>query len=139
VLGRAADPVWSAASRADGLLLPAARLDLTQLRTRRPLLLDPSALDGLAYAMTAAPATARILRDVYGVDFFDPPPESRRRGSLAEDTSRALWEARSTAEWSDVRRTWGVSHVVTPPGWRLSLAKVAEGEAGVLYAVPAGD
>ena len=67
---RTNDGLFATAARAGGMLLTGGDLHLAQLRTRRPVVIDGGGLDGLAYAVAGAPETERILRDVYGIDFF---------------------------------------------------------------------
>jgi hypothetical protein len=134
----ATDPVFLAASRHEGLLLTGSNLGLVQLRTRRPVLLDGHGLDALPYALGTATEMERILREVYGVDLLDPPPEikQQRPGALLPDTGKALWERRTPAEWHDIRRRFGVTQVMTYSDWQLQLSMVARSAEFALFDIP---
>jgi hypothetical protein len=130
---RTNDPVLAAAAAGSGPLLTAGELFLIQLRTRRPVLLDGGTLDTLPYALEQGPAMDRILREVYGVDLFNPPAEARGGGRVPNEFSRRIWEAYSTEKWSQIARTYGVSQVIAPGEWVIGLQRVAESSGLALY------
>lgn len=130
------DSVFAALSRSSGPLLVASDLFLIQARTRRPVLLDAYTIDTLSYAPAAAPATQRILRGAYGIDLFAPPPETERSGRLPAAANRRIWESFSAVRWAAVRREFGVTRVLTPPGWRLTLPITAESATVRVYSIP---
>ena len=65
-----------------GVLLVAGDLHLIQLRTRRPVLLDTGALDTVMYSLETGAAMQRMLRDIYGLDLFNPPPDAVGAGRI---------------------------------------------------------
>lgn len=132
------DPVLAAVASGGtaGLVATAGDLHLVQLRTRRPLLLDGSTLDVLPYSLEAAPTVARILRDVYGIDFFSPPPEARFGGRIPPAASRAAWEAHTAARWRELRHIYRITQVIAWSDWRIDLPLVAESRGLRLYRVP---
>lgn len=119
-----------------GMLVTAGDLHLIQLRTRRPVLIDGGGLDGLPYALEAAPLTDRILRDVYDVDLFNPPPEAQGSGRIPPRYNRARWESYSLERWQQIRRRFGVTQVFTFSGWTLQLPTVIGSTHYHLYAIP---
>jgi hypothetical protein len=132
---RTNDGLFAAAERSSGLLLTAGDLHLVQLRTRRPVLIDGGGLDGLPYAIAGAPMVERILRDVYGLDFFHPPEEARGSGMIPSGFTRRVWETRPAARWSDIRRTYNVTQVLTYNNWTLQLPIVAQNASYLLYEI----
>lgn len=127
------DLALAAAATRSGLLLAAGDLHQIQLLTRRPVLLDGGALDALLYVPEAAAETDRILQRVYGTDL-----QSVRRtgvGRLAEGAAKALWEARTAEEWTDVAHEFAVADILTGADWRLQLPVVASSSDFILYAV----
>jgi hypothetical protein len=135
-LDRTNDGVLAVAARKDGLLLTGGDLHMVQLRTRRPILLDGGGLDALPYAIESAPAMDRILRDVYGVDLFNPPAEALNSGTVPPGANRAAWERYSPERWSEIRRDYRVTQVLTQAGWELKLPIVAQSMRFLLYEIP---
>src|SRR6185436_11550308 len=69
---RTNDRVYGMLGIGHGLVATGGDLHLIQLRTRRPVLIDGGGLDGLPYALEPSALSARILRDVYDIDYFNP-------------------------------------------------------------------
>jgi hypothetical protein len=136
LLDRTNNTVFSAAGGGTGLLATAGDLHLVQLRTRRPVLLDGGGLDGLPYALAGAGAMEQILREVYGIDFFNPPDEARGTGTIPRDSHRKAWEGYSVETWTHLGRTYGITQVLAYAGWELVLPVVARDPAHVLYRIP---
>ena len=136
LIDRSTDRVLARAARGTGLLAVGPGIERSQLRTLRPVLIDPGALDMLPYALAGGPALARILEQVYGVDFFDPPAKALRGAALPEQPTRALWEARSVPEWAALGREFGFTEVLVVGAWQLRLPELARDRQVALYAVP---
>jgi len=136
LIDRSNDAALAAASRRHGALAVASGIEVSQLRTRRPLVVDPGALDMLPYALAGAPALVRILDRVYAVDFFHPPKISLHQAALPERQVREAWETRSASEWAALAREFGFSDVLVPAGWNLDLDEVARSRWVSLYRVP---
>jgi hypothetical protein len=136
LIDRSNDRVLATAARGTGVLAVGSGIERAQLRTLRPLLLDPGALDMLPYALAGGPALARILERVYGIDFFQPPANALHKASLPEQPARALWEARAPSEWQALGREFGFSEVLVVARWRLRLPEVARDRQVALYRVP---
>ena len=75
-----------------GVLLVAGDLHLIQLRTRRPVLLDTGALDTVMYSLETGAAMQRMLREIYGLDLFNPPPDAVGAGRIPALSHRKTWE-----------------------------------------------
>jgi hypothetical protein len=134
---RAHDPVFAAAAAEKGLLLTGDGLHLIQLRTRRPVLLDGGGLDGLVYSLEAAPAMDRILREVYGVDLLDPSSrEGMWTATIPPVANQRTWEKYSRQRWLEIRHTYNVTQVLTPPDWRLDLPTAVRTQDMRLYQIP---
>jgi hypothetical protein len=134
---RTNDPFFAAvAAEPDGLLATGGSFHLVQLYTRRPVLLDGGALDALPYASEASPEMARILGEVYGIDFFNPPREARGAGAIPPRINKPVWERYSREQWLQIRHTFNVTQVLTRGDWRLDLPVEAQNEWLRLYRIP---
>jgi hypothetical protein len=123
-----------AADGTDEPIIVAPGLSMIQAWTRRPLLLSPGELDFIPYVPGAAPAIARILDEVYGIDYFDPP--FQHRGALAPEPTRSIWEARTPEEWMHIRATHSATQVLVSPDYTLDLPELARSAEYILYAIP---
>lgn len=134
----ARDPALAAARGSQGLILTCSSISLIQVHTRRPMVLDGGRLNGLPYTPRAGPATARILREIYGIDLLDPPEEIRksRAGQLVDDSGRRVFEARSPEQWAELAASFGFSQILCHSDWELRLPEAARSQGFVLYDVP---
>jgi hypothetical protein len=132
------DPLFTEISRGQGLLLTGtgSSMHLFQLYTRRPVLLDVEALDMLPYALEGGPQFERILREVYGIEFDNPPQEARHRGVLPVEPIRTIWQQRTPEQWAAIAAGFGVSDIVTSADWELQLPEVARNDRFILYRIP---
>ena len=133
---RTNDLLFRTVARGKGLLLTGGDLHLIQLRTRRPVLLEGGGLDGLAYSLEAAPAMDRILKDVYGVDLFNPPEEARFRGTVPPEFNRRVWQGYSPDRWREIKAAYNVTQVLVPSDWALELPITAQSRRYLLYDIP---
>jgi hypothetical protein len=134
---RTHDPVFAAAAAGKGLLLTGDGFHMMQLRTRRPVLLDGGGLDGLLYSLDAAPEMDHILRDVYGVDLLHPSSaEGMWTSAIPPVANQRNWEQYSRLRWTEIRRTYNVTQVLTPPDWRLDLPITVQTLDLRLYQIP---
>ena len=130
------DAVYAQISARPGLLLASPRNRLLQLRTRRPVLLDASGINGLPYALESAPLIERVLRDAYGMEFFDPPADVNGLGMVPYVSGQAIWEKFPLQRWQAIRREYGVTDVATPIDWSLQLPTVVAGSRVRLFTIP---
>lgn len=133
---RTNDPFFAAvAAEPQGVVLTGGSFHLVQLYTRRPVLLDGGALDTVSYAPEAGPATERILRDVYGIDYFNPP-RAVTGAFIPHSITKPVWEGTSREKWRAIGRTYGVRQVLTRAGWTLDLPMTAETGSLRLFRIP---
>ena len=119
-----------------GVLLVAGDLHLVQLRTRRPVLIDTGALDTVMYSLATGAAMQRMLRDIYGLDLYHPPPDAVGAGRIPALSHRATWEGYSTEKWRAIRREFGVTQVLAYGDWALKLPVASQSRRLLLYDIP---
>ena len=119
-----------------GVLLVAGDLHLIQLRTRRPVLLDTGALDTVMYSLETGAAMQRMLRDIYGLDLFNPPPEAVGAGRIPALSHRVTWENYAPEKWQAIRREFGVTQVLAYGDWALQLPIASQSRRLLLYDIP---
>jgi hypothetical protein len=138
LVDRSTDPALAAAAESAGLLAVAPGIERAQLVTRRPIVIDPQAIDMVTYVPDALPELARAIEGVYGLDFDFVAAPHRNRAVIPVAPVRAVWEARSAAEWSEVAAAFDVQDVLVPAGWTLQIPEVARSRRLALYrAAPA--
>jgi hypothetical protein len=119
-----------------GVLLLAGDLYLIQLRTRRPVLLDAGALDTVMYSLETGAAMQRMLREIYGLDLSNPPPDAVGAGRIPALSHRDTWVGYPPEKWRAIRRDFGVTQVLAYADWPLQLPVAAQSRRLLLYDIP---
>ena len=133
---RTNDVFFADVAARSGVLLLAGDLYLVQLRTRRPVLLDSGALDTVMYSLETGAAMQRMLRDIYGLDLFNPPPDAVGAGRIPALSHRETWERYSPEKWRAIRRDFGVTQVLAYADWALQLPVASQSRRLLLYDIP---
>lgn len=130
------DPFLKRVSKGTGFLVISSDLGMKQLVTRRALLLDPVALDGLAYAPEAGPEMFRIMKEVYGTDLFLRPEGVDGTRSLPHELIREVWAARDLETWKAIRRTFKATQILASKITVVQLPKIDHNDEYDLYEIP---
>ena len=131
------DAFWEKVSRDQKLLLTGSNLGFIQLKIRRPVLLDGGAIDYFPYIAEAQSVMVEILKDVYGIDFRSRREAFSRRGSLAKDEDKEVWEKRSLDHWRVLGKRYDFKDILVYEDWSLQLPKLSSAHGLALYRVPA--
>ena len=132
------DPFLRLVGSRQGLLLVCSDTPHLHMLTRRPVLFEGISLDVIMYVPDVAPEINRILKDVYGMDLFHPPP-GRHYGALVRNDGKELWESRSPRQWAEIRKKYAVTDIITYPDWTLKLPIVARNDQYILYEIRSVD
>jgi hypothetical protein len=95
---------------------------LIQIFPRIQIALDVGNLDYIPYAIDSAPIIQATLRDIYGVDYFDPPITNWP--GIQDLWVRRYWEGLSTQEWRRLSVAYDFKMIVTTQRWNLSAKPV---------------
>jgi hypothetical protein len=131
------DAFYSIVSEKKGFLAIISDLSLISLITRRPILVDTSALDYFAMVPESGEALDNILKKVYGVNLLIPPPLNlQHSGEVPSELHKELWEKRTIGDWQDLRAEFKITGVLTKSDWKLLLPVAARNQEMILYEIP---
>ena len=89
------------------------------------------------YSLETGAAMQRILRDVYGLDLFNPPPEAVGVGThSAAGSPPRHGKSYSPEKWRAIRRDFGVTQVLAYADWSLQLPLASQSRRLLLYDIP---
>lgn len=135
---RTNDAVLAAAASRSGLLLTSAELHLIQAATRRPILVDPGAIDALPYVPEAAAVADEIFREVFGLSLAAPPTyDGAPQGTLPWRAGEQLWVVRTVEDWQQIRERFGVTEILAGAHLPLQLSVAARNDRWTLWEIPA--
>jgi hypothetical protein len=78
----------------------------------------------------------RMLREIYGLDLFNPPPDAVGAGRIPALSHRDTWERYSTDRWRAIGRDFGVTQVLAYADWTLQLPVASQSRRLLLYDIP---
>lgn len=136
IADRSNNVVLGAAAAGSGLLVTDAELHLMQAATRRPLLIDPGALDGLPYVPIAARATDEILRELYRITIAGPPDGDLGAIGVVPEDADDNWGNRTPERWRALSDRFGFTDILTTTELTLQLPEVARDDELVLWRIP---
>jgi hypothetical protein len=131
------DAFYLKVSRQKGLLLITSDFDFIPLRTRRPLLFDPTVLDCFAEVPESGAVLNNVLKKLYGINLLIPPPSTlQHTGEISSDSHKELWEKRSIRDWRYIGEEFKITGVLTKRDWNLLLPVLAGNDEMTLYEIP---
>jgi hypothetical protein len=98
-----------------------------------PYLLDVTSMDFIPYFPSSVTKLKRIVEDVYGIDFQNPPMVNVP--SLSDVDVKAIFESRSIVEWNELAEAYNFNVVVVPSQFKLNLASSFHNEVFTCYII----
>ncbi|MEO5375823.1 MAG: hypothetical protein H7840_16435 [Alphaproteobacteria bacterium] len=87
-----------------------------------PSVIDITSLDGAAYVTRVLPTVAKLLGDVYDIDFRNPPPALRQTASLiGPDGLGPAIDSKSTKDWQRLADIYGFKYIIADSTRQLPL------------------
>ena len=65
-------------------------------------MLDVSSFDFVPYFPNTAKSLAKIIEEIYGIEFTNPPIESKNNGSLSDKIIKINFEKYSKKKWQQL-------------------------------------
>lgn len=119
-----------------GLVLAAGQSSaLSLFHGHLPIAIYGEAMDFINYIPQAAGIAARIVDEGYGITFSDPPPEILHAARLPPDAGRTYWAALGAADWCRISGDLGVTALIAPGDWTVTLPVIVRGPQLTLYAI----
>jgi hypothetical protein len=124
------------------LLVPPFPPTWLEAKTGHPVLLDTMTLVTMSYVPELVGPIARLVRDVFEIDYADPAAIAALSGpdGMLRPSSPAwlrAWPERPCATWRELGTRYGFDLVLAPRGTPLRLESPWSGPTWTLYRIPA--
>jgi hypothetical protein len=115
------------------LAVPLTPTSAFQAKLCRPVLFDLRVLWQMTYVPTLSAVTARMLRELYGIELSSAGP-----GDLNTLTSQAsaAWSARTEAAWRSLGARYGFRTVLAPRELELQLPTAFAADSWAIHEIP---
>ena len=122
--------------RPDGYIITSySSSSISMRKSLKPVMLDVSSFDFVPYFPNTAKSLAKIIEEIYGIDFTNPPLESKNRGSLSDKIIKINFEKHSKKKWQQLFKDFNLIGVVVPIDWKMKLTPYAKGSRFVFYVI----
>ena len=122
--------------RPDGYIITSySSSSISMRKSLKPVMLDVSSFDFVPYFPNTAKSLAKIIEEIYGIDFTNPPLESKNRGSLSDKIIKINFEKHSKKKWQQLFKDFNLIGVIVPINWKMKLTPYAKGSRFIFYVI----
>ena len=101
----------------------------------KPVLLNPGIIDGVPYFPKTAGRLAKIIEEIYGIPYANPPLELRNNASISNDIIKLNFEKYSKEKWQQISRKFKISAIIIPVNWNIDLVPLAKNNNFAFYII----
>ena len=121
LLGWDNDKMFGKIYQEGGYLLTAPGLALPlQLYTRTPVF-PGNIIPCLSYTPTVGPMVEKYMKNISGVDIFNPSAEAKRVNGFPFKEVKSFWQSKTLEEWQTIKEKYGITQIFTLSNWKLRL------------------
>ncbi|MDC0059712.1 hypothetical protein OAJ18_01685 [Pelagibacteraceae bacterium] len=101
----------------------------------KPILLNPGSIDGVPYFPKTAVRLSKIVEEIYGISFDDPPLELKNTASITEKFIKKNFEKYSKEKWKEISNKFNISAIIVPVDWNIILVPIAKNNTFAFYII----
>ena len=121
LLGWDNDKMFGKIYQEGGYLLIAPGLGLPlELYTRTPVF-PGNIIACLNYTPTVGPMVEKYMKNISGVDIFNPSAEAKRGNGFPVKEVKSFWQSKTLEEWQTIKEKYGITQIFTLSNWKLRL------------------
>ena len=104
-------------------------------KSLKPVMLDVSSFDFVPYFPNTAKSLAKIIEEIYGIEFTNPPLELKNSGSLSDKIIKINFEKYSKKKWQQLFKDFNLIGVIVPINWKMKLTPYTKGSRFIFYVI----
>ena len=121
ILGWDNDAMFNKIYQGEGYLLIAPDLSMPlQLYTRNPVF-PGDITPCLGYTPIVGPMVEKYMKNISGVDIFNPSAEAKRVNGFPFKEVKSFWQSKTLEEWQTIKEKYGITQIFTLSNWKLRL------------------
>ncbi|SVE13978.1 uncharacterized protein METZ01_LOCUS466832, partial [marine metagenome] len=132
------DEMFNRIYQDSGYLLIAPGLDLPLQLYTRSAVFPGDIIHCLSYAPGVGPSVEKFMKDISGVDIFNPSLEARKVRGLPMSEIKSFWQSKTLAQWQAIKKEYGITQIFTYSNWKLLLPVFHGPEKKTLNAISGG-
>ena len=122
--------------KSNGYILTTYSTSIVSMRkSLKPILLDVTSFDFVPYYPNTAKNLSRIIENVYGISFDNPPSNIADRPFLLDEDVKTNFENYSEEKWKELSRDYNLFGIVVPVNWHINLPRSSKNEKFAFYII----
>ena len=122
--------------KSSGYILTTYSTSIVSMRkSLKPILLDVTSFDFVPYYPNTAKNLSRIIENVYGISFDNPPSNIADRPFLLDEDVKTNFENYSEEKWKELSRDYNLFGIVVPVNWHINLPRSSKNEKFAFYII----
>jgi len=123
-------------TESSGYILTTYSTSIVSMRkSLKPILLDVTSFDFVPYYPNTAKNLSRIIENVYGISFDNPPSNIAHRPFLLDEDVKTNFENYSEEKWKELSRDYNLFGIVVPVNWNINLPRSSKNEKFAFYII----
>ena len=120
--------------KSDSYILTTYSTSIVSMRKGlKPILLDVTSFDFVPYYPNTAKNLSKIIENVYGIPFDNPPSNIVNQPFLLDDSIKLNFENRSEENWKELSKDYNFFGIVVPVDWNINLPINSKNEKFAFY------
>ena len=108
--------------KSNGYILTTYSTSIVSMRrSLKPILLDVTSFDFVPYYPNTAKNLSRIIENVYGIPFNNPPENIANKPFLLDENIKPNFENYTEENWKELSKNYNFFGIVVPVNWNINL------------------
>ena len=108
--------------KSNGYILTTYSTSIVSMRrSLKPILLDVTSFDFVPYYPNTAKNLSRIIENVYGIPFNNPPKNIANKPFLLDENIKPNFENYTEENWKELSKNYNFFGIVVPVNWNINL------------------
>jgi len=108
---------------------------ISMRKSLKPIMLDVTSFDFVPYFPNTAKSLSKVVEEIYGVEFTNPPLELKNSGSLSDKIIKINFEKYSKKKWQQLFKDFNLIGVIVPINWKMKLTPYTKGSRFIFYVI----
>jgi len=122
--------------KSNGYILTTYSTSIVSMRkSLKPILLDVTSFDFVPYYPNTAKNLSKIIENVYGIPFDNPPSNITNQPFLLDKDIKLNFENYSEEKWKELSKNYNFFGIIVPVNWNINLSPSRKTEKFAFYVI----
>ena len=122
--------------KSNGYILTTYSTSVVSMRkSLKPILLDVTSFDFVPYYPNTAKNLSKIIENVYGIPFDNPPSNIGNQPFLLDESVKSNFENYSEEKWKELSKDYNFFGIIVPVNWSINLSPSTKNKKFAFYII----